>query len=102
MSDVYFARVKASGEITGDIINVSVSTGKSDQPTLAWTGSEFGIAWREDRYIMLALLSDSGEKVHEDTLMAPSGYMPYLAWSGSDFGLTYVSFWEVYFKKISF
>jgi hypothetical protein len=100
-SEVYFARVDIDGQVIGEVNNVSVSQARSDQPTLAWTGSDFGIAWREGQDIMLTRFSGLGTRLDYDITVA-SGYMPFLAWSGEDFGLTYVSLWEVYFQSISF
>jgi hypothetical protein len=50
--DIYFARLAADGTMIWIAISVnSISSGDQYSPSLAWTGSEWGVAWR-DGYTM--------------------------------------------------
>jgi hypothetical protein len=48
--EIYFARISASGQKIGSDLRVTFYPGSSDLPSLVWTGSEFGVAWEDDRY----------------------------------------------------
>jgi hypothetical protein len=47
--EIYLARLDATGTKAGADIRVTVDAGYSDHPALAWTGADFGVAWRDDR-----------------------------------------------------
>jgi len=47
--EIYLARLDATGAKAGPDIRLTEDPGFSDHPALAWTGAEFGTAWRDSR-----------------------------------------------------
>jgi hypothetical protein len=48
--DIYFARVSDDGLILQADANVSCTEAESQAPSVAWSGSEFGIVWHDGGY----------------------------------------------------
>ncbi|MFH1434835.1 MAG: hypothetical protein ABIJ56_03870 [Pseudomonadota bacterium] len=95
-SEIYFALISSSGEKTGGDIRLTDATGVSDMPSLAWTGSQFGVAWKdwrdEDYEIYFALVSPEGVKEAGDVRVTsvPEGSGgPSIQWTGSRFALAW-------------
>jgi hypothetical protein len=93
---IYFALLDASGAMVGTESRV-VSTGSPGRRSvLAWTGSEFGLAWSDERAgnpeVYFALLSDAGVKTLSDVRITNdigSSWVSGIVWSGSTFGLAW-------------
>jgi hypothetical protein len=47
--EIYFQALTQNGLFLGTPLRISDHVAESDNPTLAWSGSEFGIAWGDDR-----------------------------------------------------
>ena len=47
-SEIYFARISADGVKVGSDVRIT-SAGYSSVPSLVWSGSEYGVAWQDDR-----------------------------------------------------
>ena len=96
-SEVYFARIAADGSLIGSEVRVTTAAGRSNDPTLAWSGSEWGIAWYDNRGtgvydIYFARLDATGTKIGGDLrLTNTSGYSAYprIEWTGARYGLTW-------------
>jgi len=112
--EIYFARLSSSGSKLGADLRVTSDAGSSYSPSLAWTGSEFGVSWTDYDYlsgyenIYFAWISSSGSKLGSNFQVTsdPSyGYSPYLAWTGSEFGVSWTDYREVndeiYFARIA-
>jgi hypothetical protein len=111
-SQIYFARISSSGVKVGSDVRITNDSTTSMHPSLAWTGSEFGVCWHDARVgnyeIYFARISSTGIKVGSDERitddMADSTF-PSLVWTGSEFG----AIWhderdgtsEPYFARIS-
>jgi hypothetical protein len=105
--EIYAARLDALGAKIGGDVRVTNAAGSSEQPSLAWNGSGFGVAWHDDRdgnwEIYFARLYTTAAKIGDDvrvtTQAAVSGY-PALAWTGADYGIAWHDQrdgdWEVY------
>jgi uncharacterized repeat protein (TIGR01451 family) len=85
--DVAFARI-------GGDVRVTSAIGTSSSPYLAWTGTEYGVAWQDDRdgnyEIYFARLDAAGNKIGADvrvTSVEGVSQRPRLAWSGVSYGL---------------
>jgi hypothetical protein len=92
--EIYFARISADGARIGSEVRITTEAATSDNPSLAWTGSTFGVAWNDYRdaneEIYLALVSDAGVKLGSDvriTTSTGSSIRPALVWTGSEFGV---------------
>jgi hypothetical protein len=110
--EIYFARVSAAGAKIGNDLRLTTSPGASSNPSLAWTASEFGVTWQDNRNgnneIYFTRVSAAGAKIGAEIRLtnAPgSKVSPSLVWAGSEFGASWVDGRngnrEIYFARIS-
>jgi len=90
--ELYFARLDVHGVKQGADVRVTNDGAPSVDPSLAWTGSGFGVAWCDDRdgnlEIYFARLNAAGVKQGTDVRVTNDGQnseRPAVAWSGSEF-----------------
>lgn len=111
---LYFARLNADGVKQGE--NISITSDNygtcPSQPSIVWTGSEYGIAWHENRQgaensrVYFTHLNAQGEKQGADvqvTDMANSEESS-IAWSGSEYGIVWQAGEpnpEIYFARLN-
>ncbi len=95
--EVYFARLDPSGTMIGTELRLTDAAENSGTATIAWTGSEYGIAWVDARdgnnEIYMARVSAAGTKLTPDIRITDfllSSDSPWLEWTGRDFGLAFV------------
>src|SRR4029077_8301985 len=69
-TEIYFARLGADGTKLGGDVRVTNDVGRSEFPSMAWTGTEFVIVWNDPRdvsfQIYFARISAAGTKVGSD------------------------------------
>ena len=112
--EIYFARLSASGAKLGDDLRVTYNANYTLNPSLAWTGSEFGVSWEDhpdpNSLIYFVRLSASGQKLGEDLRVSAdskvnTAYVPSLAWADSGFGVSWQDRrddnFEIYFARVS-
>jgi hypothetical protein len=95
-TEIYFARLDASGAKIGADVRVTQVSSSKNGVRLVWSGSEYALAWTDNRdgndEIYFARLDASGAKIGGDVRVtnqpAPSE-SPVLAWSGSRYGLAW-------------
>jgi len=94
--EIYFARLDASGNKIGSDIRVTYDTAISGGPSLVWTGSEYGLAWRDTRdgnaEIYFCRLDAAGNKIGEDrriTYAPELSSTPSLVWTGKEYGVAW-------------
>ncbi|MFH1438207.1 MAG: hypothetical protein ABIJ56_21040 [Pseudomonadota bacterium] len=99
--------------IVGEILVITSEYSTSTDPSLAFTGSEFGVVWNDTRdgnhEVYFARVSLDGEKIGSDVRMTfdtGTSTRQSLAFSGSVFGLAWqdmrsASGMNVYFTRIS-
>ncbi|MBW2262989.1 MAG: putative metal-binding motif-containing protein [Deltaproteobacteria bacterium] len=110
--EIYFARLGADGVKVGASTRLTSSTGSSEVPRLAWTGSGYVVSWTDDdtsdvrqAYVQHfnADASTLGSEVAV-TSSTSNTYNPAIAWSGSVIGMTWDDFLvgnrEVYFNLL--
>ncbi len=98
--EIWFARLAPDGTKLGT--EVMVTTGASSfqawiAPSIAWTGSTYGMAWMDDRSaqgIQFGLVDAVGGLITETRIetggsMSGDDSVP-LVWSGSEFGLIWI------------
>ena len=111
-TEIYFARVSASGVKVGTDVRVTNATGQSTDPTLAWTGSEYGVAWADHRdghfEIYFTNISPAGVPVGTDvrvTSTTTDSDKPDMLWTGSFFTLGWRDIrdanHEIYMKRLA-
>jgi len=120
-SDIYFARISTDGiNVSGDI-RLTEAESASLTPALAWSGSEYGVAWDDTRSysccayfdLFFTRLTPSCEKIDEDIALGGGAWgerIPIdIAWTGSEFGVVWM--WKdhddssnsgIYFNRIGF
>jgi predicted 3-demethylubiquinone-9 3-methyltransferase (glyoxalase superfamily) len=111
--EIYFARISSDGATKlGSDLRLTSDASASESPSLAWTGSEFGVSWADDRdgnyEIYFARVSSFGAKLGSDLRVTSNGsfsYFPSLAWTGSEFGVSWHDSrdgnYEIYFARIA-
>jgi hypothetical protein len=88
-SEVFFARVSSAGAKVGGDVLVSASPGESTAPAIAWSGTEWGVAWDDERdgnrEIYFALVADDGtvEAPIRVTTDGAISSTPSLVWNGT-------------------
>jgi hypothetical protein len=110
-TEIYFARVAADGTLLIPAVRVTNATSTSGHPSLAWTGSGYGLVWSDNRdgnqEIYFTRISASGSKVGSDvriTNATGESLSPRLVWSGTEYGIAWVDSrdgnYEIYFAVI--
>ncbi|HEU5055559.1 MAG TPA: hypothetical protein VFU21_03515 [Kofleriaceae bacterium] len=93
-------------------VRITDTPGRSDAPSLVWTGSEYGIAWVDDRggndEIFFARVAPDGALVGEAVRVTDSpgeGRDPSLVWTGEEYAVAWVDDlegnFEVYLARLS-
>jgi hypothetical protein len=111
--EVYFARLAPGGALVGSHVRVTTAANDSDFPDIAWTGSEFGVAWNDERLAVDAgspyfvRISPAGAIVGPELqLTTHRSIMPSLRWTGSEYGVGWeddrLGAFEVFFNRIGF
>jgi predicted 3-demethylubiquinone-9 3-methyltransferase (glyoxalase superfamily) len=111
--EIYFARISAQGQKLGSDVRITEDPNLSEAPSLAWSGSHYGVSWQDDRdglgnEIYFARISPSGHKLDHDlrvTLDLAASAFSSLAWTGTEFGLSWSDTrggndYEIYFTRI--
>ncbi len=109
--EIYFARFDADGRKVGSDVRVTAAANSSLNPSLAWTGTEYGVAWHDGRdgnwEIYFARLDADGNKIGGDvrvTDAANSSQNASLAWTGTEYGVAWHDGrdgnWEIYFARL--
>jgi len=113
-NEIHFARLDTAGTRVGPVRQVSDEPFGSSFPSLAWTGSEFGIVWADDRSgrreIYFTRLDPDGTALVPDTAIVTSprdATFPFLLWNGTEFGVVWLDNrddqydHEVYFARFT-
>ncbi len=112
--EIYFGRVDEGGGFVGGEHRITNTTNGSDNPSLVFTGSEFAIAWEDERNggdnqeeIFFIRLSSTGSPIGGEvrvTNAAGISVQPSLVFTGSGFGVAWMDSRdgnsEIYFKRI--
>jgi hypothetical protein len=94
--EIYFARIDANGVKQGVDIRVTIDAQNSERPSLVWTGTEFVVAWQDERdgnkEIYLVRLNALGVKLGTDirvTNNTENSERPSFAWTGTELALAW-------------
>jgi hypothetical protein len=109
--EIYFTRLRPNGDKLMPDLRVTVDSGMSSNPSLVWSGEEYGVAWHDDRdgnlEIYFARIDAAGEKIGSDervTVWSGESSQVELATSGTTYGLVWHDdrdgAWEVYFARL--
>ncbi|MBW2263444.1 MAG: hypothetical protein JRG91_15875 [Deltaproteobacteria bacterium] len=96
-SEIGFMRLDPTGALVGSMVQVTNDSNVSANPDIVWTGSSYGIVWRDNRSgnadIWLAILSPDGTKTAGDDPVSDTpdrSIHPAVSWSGSAFGVIWM------------
>ncbi len=95
-----------------DQVRLTTAAGQSFDASIAWTGSEYGVAWMDFRdgnfEIYFTRVSARGEEIGDDVRLtnAPDdSSWPSLVWNGGEYGVAWSDRrggrYETYFARIS-
>ncbi len=96
IEEILFARLDPTGTPVGAPSRVGEPPHASSSPSLAWSGSEFGLAWSDSiggrSTIMFRRISADGAAMGLNVLRMPytGSTSPSLAWTGSEYGLAWM------------
>jgi hypothetical protein len=117
--EIYFGLLDAEGNRLGDDVRVTHAHGSSFEPSLTWSGQEFGLAWydrRDDPYLLtgrlyFVALDTFGQKIgFENPVTSDLAHSegPHLVWTGGEYGLTWYGLdllgggnWEIHFARLN-
>jgi hypothetical protein len=111
-NEIYLARVDAAGAEIGTEQRLTNDAANSDRAALVWTGSELGVAWRDERdgnsEIYMQRMTATGAPLQPAmrlTVDPATSDRPSLVWTGSEYGVAWHDARgvaeEVYFARIS-
>jgi hypothetical protein len=111
--EIYFAQLNSSGGKIGSDVRVTEDASVSDNPSLVWTGSEFGVTWEDNRdgpyEIYFTRIDSLGNKLGQDIRLTQNNSIseyPSLAWNGTEYGISWGDDrdgeWpEIYFTRLN-
>ncbi len=113
-NEIFFQRMTASLTKTGAAVRISSNSEDSKRPDIAWSGSEYGVAWDDYRdgnaEIYFRIVGPAGSLVTPETRLtfnSSYSYRPKVAWNGSEYGITWYDYRDVgtcsetYFTRVS-
>ena len=110
-NEIYFARLSPSGNKIGVDLRITNDSGSSRVPSLAWTGTEYGVSWDDDRSgameIYFVRLDSLGNEIDDEvriTNESGTSFLSRMVWTGSEFGIAWVDDRdgnrEIYFARL--
>jgi len=111
-TEVYFNRTDLAGDTLGVDLAASASGSGAYRPKIAWSGSEFGVAWHDYRdgntEIYFRRIAANGSLIGGDVRVTNdnrSSTDPAMVWTGSEYSLAWIDFrdlnYEVYFTRVA-
>lgn len=104
--EIYFAQLDTSGARIGEIVRVTDAPGLSAAPSLAWSGSEFGLVWWDtragDRRLLFTRLDAAGVELESarEISAGPDDDEPILVWGSTDFAVAWNDGTTIRFTRI--
>ena len=112
-SGVQFRRLSRTGELVGAPRSLPLFVADPSQIAIEWTGTGFGIAWRDHEAVWFLRLDDRGAPIGEPKhisdvqlpLNTPSA-APILAWNGTGFAIVWLDYlppnhFGLYFESLT-
>jgi hypothetical protein len=109
--EIYFALLDAAGSKIGVDLRVTDDPQPSTDPSVVWTGSEYGVCWVDRRdgqdEVYFARIDAAGNKIGADVRISDTPFVsvaPSIAWNGSEYGIVWTDGrngqYEVYFALV--
>lgn len=89
---VYFARLDASGNIIGEIVDNLISD--AGETRLVWTGTEYAIIYTNNNILYFTRLDAMGNRIGDDIEVMDFGFTvtshsPVLIWTGTEYAIAW-------------
>jgi hypothetical protein len=112
VTQIYCARLSGGGTKIGAEVRVGATSNNSESAFLAWSGSEFGLAWvdtitdnEEIHFVRVATDLTRVGSVVRLTNDPDASENPWLAWTGSSYGVAWnddrSGTWQIFAKHLS-
>lgn len=95
-SEIYFAHLGISGALLETPRRLTESSGEADEPSLVWTGTEYGLAYTDQasgtQHAYFMRLTSDGAPIGAPVLLsgaASSNFEARIAWSGSGYAVAW-------------
>jgi len=98
-NEIYFGRIDATGSLVpGSIIRLTEDDDQNSlYPSLVWTGTEFGVAWHDQRHgeeeVYFVRVTAAGTRIETDDIRITDSIgdsrWPSLFWNGSEFAIAW-------------
>lgn len=95
-NDIWFGRMGTSGSFQGSQERITGGAGTVGNPALAWTGSEYGVVWDEDRgtgfEVWFARLNSAGvvqPPIRKITNVSADSLRPDIVWANGEYGVAW-------------
>jgi len=110
---IFLSRISAEGMEIGDEVRIDDASTPSrfSQPSLVWTGTEYGVTWYDRRHdnteIYFAIVSEDGERIGDEMRITDdpgASYDPVMVWTGRELGIAWIDDRdgspEIYFTRL--
>lgn len=103
--EIYFARLDLLGNKIGAEVRITSSLGDGSEPSLVWTGGEYGLAWTDDRTgqdrIFFARIDAAGNKIGSDVMVTTEySTQPSIVWADTHYGIAYRAIGEIKLARL--
>jgi hypothetical protein len=113
--EIFFARLDKEGRKIGTDVRITYADRDSDNPSIAWSGKEYGIAWGDERHepgmdgreLYFVRVDAEGNKIGDETRLtvgSRDSIGPDLVWNGAGWAIVWNengSVDEDYFIRLS-
>ncbi len=109
--EIYFARIDTSDVKQGSDLRITNNSQTSQNPSMVWTGTEYGVSWRDNRNgndeIYFTRINAIGIEATDDIRITNNSgvsQIPSLVWTGTEYGVCWTDNrdgnTEIYFCRI--
>lgn len=108
--NIYFHALDAAGNLVGGptLVDNDLNGNEFSEPTIAWTGSEYGVAWTNDSHRLDFARVDGAGTLIDSVNVEPSHdqvFAPVLTWTGSEYGVAWTGTlpswaWATFFTRV--
>ncbi len=113
--ELYFRKLSASGTPSAAAVRITNANGRTDWPDLVWTGSNYALAYDDDRSaagkhdLYFQRLDTNGTRIGGEVRVTTDPARqssPILKWNGTSFGLAWTDYRvsgnrEIYFRRLN-
>jgi len=88
---LFFQRLDGVGTPLGGRRQLTTGTVDSNEPSLAWNGTQYGLVWYTDtEEVRFLAIGPDGTPLGMEVVVATGAFYPALSWSGSSFATAWI------------